>query len=130
MQAPFESTARSGTSLLFLQNISSEKIQTRFLICIFTNFRSKSNYPGLVEDGRPYGGKVLHLLQSPSNVPALRVDEPDQIFSLRSFSCCCIFSLPERRYVNLVVLEVFQVKSFNIEGGESVVVPAFEDIAL
>ena len=124
MQAPFESTATS------VQNISSEKIQTRFLICTFTNFRSKSNYPGLVEDGRPYGGEVFHLLQSPSNVPALRVDEPDQIFSLRSFSCCCIFSLPERRYVNLVVLEVFQVKSFNIKGGESVVVPAFEDIAL
>ena len=69
----------------FLQNISSEKIQARFLICTFTNIRSKSNYPGLVEDGRPYGGEVLHLLQSPSNVPALRVDEPDQILSSRFF---------------------------------------------
>ena len=106
-----------------------KKIQTRFLICIFTKFRSKSNYPGLVEDGRSDWREVLHLLQSPSNVPALRVDEPDQIFSLCSFSCCCIFSLPERRYVDLVVLEVFQVKSFNIKGGECVVVPAFGGIA-
>ena len=39
------------------------------------------------------------------------------------------FLLPERRYVDLVVLEVFQVKSFNIKGGECVVVPAFGDIA-
>ena len=117
------------TSHLFFK-IFPVKIQTRFLICIFANFRARSNYPGLVEDGRSYGREVFHLLQSPSNVPALRVDEPDQIFSLCSFSCCCIFSLPERRYVDLVVLEVFQVKSFNIEGGESVVVPAFEDIAL
>ena len=105
------------------------KNTSTFLICTFTNFRSKSNYPGLVEDGRPYGGEVLHLLQSPSNVPALRVDEPDQILSLCSFSCCCIFLLPERRYVDLVVLEVFQVKSFNIKGGECVVVPAFGGIA-
>ena len=40
-----------------------------------------------------------------------------------------LFLLPERRYVDLVVLEVFQVKSFNIKGGECVVVPAFWDIA-
>ena len=82
------------------------KNTTRFLICTFTNFRSKSNYPGLVEDGRPYGGEVLHLLQSPSNVPALRVDEPDQIFSLCSFSCCCIFY-----YLNAVMLTWLYLKS-------------------
>ena len=44
-------------------------------------------------------------------------------------SSCRICLLPERRYVNLVVLEVFQVKSFNIKGGECVVVPAFGGIA-
>ena len=41
-----------------------------------------------------------------------------------------LYFVPERCYVDLVVLEVFQVKSFNIKGGECVVVPAFGDIAL
>ena len=45
------------------------------------------------------------------------------------FPVVVFFLLPERRYVDLVVLEVFQVKSFNIKGGECVVVPAFGDIA-
>ena len=40
-----------------------------------------------------------------------------------------LYFVPERCYVDLVVLEVFQVKSFNIKGGECVVVPAFGDIA-
>ena len=45
------------------------------------------------------------------------------------FPVVVFFLLPERRYVDLVVLEVLQVKSFNIKGGECVVVPAFGGIA-
>ena len=118
--------ALKSSDLQSYSDLDSVRNSCNVLICTFTNFRSKSNYPGLVENGRPYGRKVLHLLQSPSNVPTLRVDEPDQIFSLCSFS---FLLLPERRYVDLVVFEVFQVKSFNIKGGECVVVPAFGDIA-
>ena len=35
---------------------------------------------------------------------------------------------PECCYVDLVVFEVFQVESFNIKGGESVVVPGRDKI--
>ena len=40
------------------------------------------------------------------------------------------FLAPECCYVDLVVFEVFQVKSLNIKGGESVVVPVQRDVIL
>ena len=40
------------------------------------------------------------------------------------------FLAPECCYVDLVVFEVFQVKSLNIKGGESVVVPVQREVIL
>ena len=92
--------------VFFFFKIFPVKIQTRFLICIFANFRARSNYPGLVEDGRPYGGEVFHLLQSPSNVPALRVDEPDQFLVCVLFPVVVFF-----HYLNAVMLTWLYLKS-------------------